>query len=105
MQVVLEIAHLPQNGIDASADFMQNHLPRARALLAEKETAALAIVLPAAGVDYDDWRRTLARDLARAHAPKRVNVIGADGADAASAMLAYLGDAPGVTGQYLAAHE
>ena len=105
MQAVLEIAHLPQNGIDASADFMKNHLPRARALLAQTDTAALAIVLPAAGFDHDDWRQTLARDLARAYTPKRINVVGAGGIDSATAMLAYLGDAPGVTGQYLAGHD
>lgn len=105
MQAVLEIAQLPQSGLEANAAFFKLHLSAAVQLLEKAGTKALAIVLPAAGPDHDDWRRTLARDLARAHAPKRVNIVGADEPHAASAMLAYLGDAPGVTGQYLAAHD
>jgi len=105
VQAVLEIARLPQSGLEANAAFLKLHLSAANQLITKADTNALAIVLPAAGPDHDDWRRTLARDLARAHAPKRVNIVGATGPQAASAMLAYLGDAPGVTGQYLAAHD
>ncbi len=54
--------------------------------------------MPAAPYDHADWRRAVARDLARAYAPKRVNVVG--GNDLA-ATLDYLAGAPGVTGQYL----
>ncbi len=105
MQAVLEIAQLPQRSIDASAAFMQTHLKAATELLKKPETDALAIVLPAAGPDHDDWRRSAARDLARAYAPQRVNIVGARLAEKAQPLLAYLRDAPGVTGQYLAAHE
>jgi hypothetical protein len=105
MQAVLEIEELPTSGLDASAAFHANHLDKARALLDEPQTTALAIVLPAAGPDHDDWRRTLARDLARAATPKRVNVIGGSDRGAIDETLAYLRDAPGVTGQYLATHE
>ncbi len=105
MQAVLTIAHLPQTGIEASAQFMRKHLDAATQLMAKPNTDALAIVLPEAAADHDDWRRALARDLARAHAPCRVNVVGASGADSAAPLLAYLRDAPGVTGQYLAAHD
>ncbi len=105
MQAVLTIITLPQSSIEASAVFMQTHLRTADALLAEPGTAALAIVLPVAGVDHDDWRRTLARDLARARSPLRVNVVGVGQSGDAQPLLAYLRDAHGVTGQYLAAHE
>lgn len=105
MQTVLTIETLPQSGISASVAFAQEHLSTARELLEEDGTAALAIVLPNAAPDHDDWRRTLARDLARAYTPKRVNVVAAGDLAAADPMLAYLRDAPGVTGQYLAAHE
>ena len=104
MQVVLKVAGLPESSVEASAAFFADHFDEARALLAKAETTALAIVLPSAGPDHDDWRRTLARDMARAQSPKRVNVVGGD-AEAATALLDYLKDAPGVTGQYLAAHE
>jgi hypothetical protein len=105
VQAVLVIDALPAGGIDAAATFHAQHLAQARALIADPGTDALAIALPAAGPDHDDWRRTLARDLARAHSPKRVNVVATRDPCARAAMLAYLGDAPGVTGQYLAAHE
>lgn len=105
MQAVLVIEALPASGIDAAAAFHAHHLAQARAMIAAPDARALAIVLPPAGPDHDDWRRTLARDLARAHTPKRVNVIATGHAAARESMLAYLGDAPGVTGQYLAGHE
>ena len=105
MQTVLTIEDLPQSGILASAAFVRDHLDAARELLGSGGATALAIVLPRAAPDHDDWRRTLARDMARAHAPGRVNVISASTPDIAAPMLAYLRNAPGVTGQYLAAHE
>ena len=105
MQAVLEIKALPQSSLEASAVFHHEFTAKARALLEAPETTALAITLPKAGHDHDDWRRTLARDLARAYTPKRVNVVGGEGEEAISPLIDYLEDAPGVTGQYLAAHE
>lgn len=105
MQAVLEVEGLPDSSIEASAALYFDHLEKARAMLARDGVTALAIVLPAAGPDHNDWRRTLARDLARVHTPKRVNVIGGDGEAATAPLLDYLRDAPGVTGQYLVAHE
>lgn len=104
MYRVLVVETLPDSGIEASAVFFAEYLDTARALLDEPETLALAIVLPPAARDQDDWRRALARDLARAHAPKRVNVIGGSG-KAVEETLAYLADASGVTGQYCPCHE
>ncbi len=99
------VEDLPERAIDAAAAFHEHHLAESRRLLDDGESDALAICLSPAAYDHDDWRRTLARDLARAHAPKRVNVIGAVVGEARNQMLAYLRNAPGVTGQYLAAHE
>ena len=101
----LIVEELPQRAIDAAAAFHSQHLGAANTLLCRDGTASLAIILPPAPYDHDDWRRTLARDLARAHAPKRVNVVAATRNETCDDMLAYLRDAPGVTGQYLAAHE
>lgn len=105
MQAVLEVAGLPASSLEASAAFYSDHLDQVRVLLENPDMTVLAIVLPSAGPDHDDWRRTLARDLAREHAPKRANVVGGDDHFATAMLLDYLKDAPGVTGHYLAAHE
>jgi hypothetical protein len=105
MQQVQHIETLPEAPLAASETFFADHLPHAKALIAEKACSALAIIVPGADPDHDDWRRGVVRDLARQYAPKRVNMVGGDSAAANEAMLAYLRNAPGVTGQYLAAHE
>lgn len=104
MQAVLTIDRLPDCEIEAAASFHTHWLEAARAALSD-ETDSLVIVLSSAPTSHDDWRRTVARDLARAHAPKRVNIVSAPDAATLDAMLSYLMDAPGVTGQYLPGHE
>lgn len=84
---------------------MAFHLDAARALLAAPASTALAIILPPAPHDHRDWRLALARDLAREAAPARVNVVAGPSGDALDAVLRFLSDAPGVTGQYLVCHE
>ncbi|UIP06294.1 hypothetical protein LY632_11420 [Erythrobacter sp. SDW2] len=96
-QVVLDCCALPGNALEAAARFHADYLPQLAGLLDGAES--LVIVMPPAPYDHADWRRAVARDLARAHAPRRVNVVG--GNDAA-ATLEYLARAPGLTGQYLA---
>lgn len=105
MQAVLAIEGLPQDPLGAAAQFHARHLVEAERLLEAADTGALAIVLPAAASDHDDWRRTLARDFARRWTPKRVNVVAGGPGEAREATLAYLADAPGLTGQYVALHE
>ena len=105
MQAVIEIQDLPERSLDAAGAFHRVHLDAVTAKLGDADTSSLVLVLPAAGPDHDDWRRTVARDLARAYGPKRVNVIAATNCGAIDEMLAYLRNAPGVTGQYLQAHE
>ncbi len=105
MQKTVAIEKLPEVAIEASAFVATQHLETIRAQLKDADTCALVIVLPKAPHDHADWRRTLARDLARAYAPKRANVVAAADHATAESLLAYLRDAPGVTGQYLEAHE
>ncbi|GMN02716.1 Rossmann fold domain-containing protein [Erythrobacter sp. MTPC3] len=105
MQSVLAVGELPDGGIEASAVFHEKYLTQAQAALADDSVTALAITMPAAPSSHDDWRTALARDLARAHSPKRVNVVGGPQGEAMDAALAYLGDAQGVTGQYCPLHE
>lgn len=104
MQAVLTIDDLPNCEIEAAASFHAHWLDAAREALSD-EADSLALVLPSAPTSHDDWRRAVARDLARAHTPKRVNVISAMDAETRDAMLSYLMDTPGVTGQYLPGHE
>jgi hypothetical protein len=99
-QAVLRIEGLPSGAIDAAADFHGEWLPRARDALAQAH--ALAVVFPAAPFDHRGWRLAAVQDLAREAAPRRVNgIIGGD-AQAIAETLAWLGGAPGVTGQLLA---
>lgn len=105
MQRVFTVTSLPASGLTASALFASDHLSEARAILSATDTSALAIHLPSAGPDHDDWRTAVARDLARAYAPKRVNVIGAAVGACLDDLLVYLENAPGVTGQYCQTHD
>lgn len=104
MQRVYEVDDLPGDGLAACAAIHAHNLAPAQRLLEDDAASALAIVLPSAGPNHDDWRTALARDLARAHAPLRVNVVAGHTGPDREAILTYLADAPGVTGQYLAAH-
>ncbi|MDA0820308.1 MAG: hypothetical protein O3C52_00030 [Proteobacteria bacterium] len=103
-QAELKVEHLPAEPLDAAAAFHRAHLNSAIAAL-EGAAADLTIILPLAPSNHDDWRRTVARDLARKFAPKRVNVLGGGSEAAVQSMLAYLRGAPGVTGQYLPLHD
>lgn len=105
MQRQLEVGLLPEGALDAAGAFMAFHLEAARALLADPDTTALAIVLPPAGPDHRDWRLALARDLAREAAPRRVNVVAGREGGALTETLRFLANAPGVTGQYLVCDE
>lgn len=104
VQAELRIQTLPQGPLDAAAAFHRDYLEAARSAL-QDDAQSLAIILPAASVDHDDWRRAIARDMAREYAPRRVNLLSGADSEAVSVMLAYLRDAPGVTGQYLALHD
>ncbi len=101
----LDVRPLPDHALDAAAAFMALHLDTARALLAEANCTALTIILPPAPYDHRDWRRALARDLARGAAPKRVNIVAGHPGEARNAVLRFLADAFAVTGQYLVCHE
>jgi hypothetical protein len=101
----LDVGPLPDHALDAAAAFMALHLETARAILTEPDCTAIAIILSPAAYDHRDWRRALARDLARGAAPKRVNIVAGHPSEAREATLRFLADAPGVTGQYLVCHD
>jgi hypothetical protein len=103
-QAELKVDNLPAEPLDAAAAFHADYLNSAIAVL-EGRADQLTIILPSSPTDHDDWRRAVARDLARKFAPKRVNVLGGGSEEAVQSMLAYLRGAPGITGQYLPLHD
>lgn len=105
MQQRLEVGALPDSPLDAATAFMALYLPQARRLIESDGASAIAIILPPAGKAHSDWRRALARDLAREVAPKRANVVAANASEGLAQVLQFLSDAQGVTGHYCEAHE
>lgn len=97
--VVVRIDDLPGNALDAASQFHERHLAKMRAALEQADS--LVIVLPRAAQSHAGWRRALVQDLARAHAPRRVNLVTGEDAGAIAAAVAWLERSPGVTGQLL----
>jgi hypothetical protein len=96
----LVVGLLPQNALDAAAVFHADALPRARAALVAPGDD-LALVFGPASPEHRGWRLAAVQQLARDHAPRRVNAIEGDGEQAIAAALAFLEQAPGLTGQLL----
>lgn len=99
MNRTYQIDGLADRPSEAARQFYQHHWLGLREAI-EQSAEALAILLPAAAVAHDDWRRAMVRDLARAYAPKRINAIGGGSPEARAAALDFVDKAPGVTGQY-----
>lgn len=89
---------LPGEPLAAAGVFHQHWLPHIEVLLEGGED--VMVTLAPADHTHREWRRAIAAGLARAHAPRRVNVVAGEGA-ALEAFARYLAAAPGVTGQYL----
>lgn len=98
---VLTIEGLPDNPLDAAAYFYAEVLPDIRRDFALMPTFDLTIVFDPAGHEHRAWRLALVQELARDHAPARVNAIASDDEAATKAAVAWLQAAPGVTGQLL----
>ena len=84
---------LPDAPHDAALTFYKEHEPL--------DPGDWLLVLPSAAHDHADWRRAAVRDLARAQAPGRVNLVAGEDGTALDTARAYLRAAPGITGQYL----
>lgn len=102
-QVVFTPDNLPGAALDAAALFHGQWVRPIRQSVADG-AAVVAVVLPPAPVDHADWRCSAARDLARAIAPARINFLAGSDQAAIDGTLAYLSNAPGVTGHYLLVH-
>lgn len=91
---------LPDAPLAAASLFHQHWVPHVEALLSGGEDVMIS--LATADHTHREWRRAIAAGLARAHAPRCVNVVAGEGA-ALDAFARYLQAAPGITGQYLEA--
>ena len=96
----MRIERLPEQALDAAAEFHARWTAQALHLLAN-DTSVLTIVVPPAAYDHADWRRAAVRSLARKAAPARVNMVAGEDGEALAATLDYLATASGVTGQLL----
>lgn len=98
MSETYRIAMLDSQALAASADFYANHLPAIEAAVAAN--ASLVVIFPPAEYDHRAWRCAAIADLARKHAPHRINAVAGDDAAAIKKAAAWLAQAPGITGQY-----
>ena len=100
MSELLHIGPLPDDPLDAAADFHARLLPGVEATLAGGADT-LALVFPPAGHEHRAWRQAVVEGLARRFAPSRVNALESDDPRALAAAARWLGGAAGVTGQLL----
>ena len=94
----ITVDDLPAEPLAAAGVFHQHWLPHVEAVLAVGEDVMVA--LEPADHTHREWRLAIAAGLARAHTPRRINVVAGEGA-ALDAIEQYLAHAPGITGQYL----
>ncbi|MFC0682987.1 MULTISPECIES: Rossmann fold domain-containing protein [Novosphingobium] len=97
--MILRVGPLAVNPLDAAAQFHAEVLPAARAALQGGEE--LTLVFAPADHTHRGWRLAVVQELARDHAPLRVNALCGGDEQAIVAAADWLGRAPGVTGQYL----
>ncbi len=97
---VLRVGGLGPEPLAAAARFYAEALPAIVAALAEVADH-LVIVFEPADYTHRDWRLAAVRQLARDHAPIRLNALASEDETAITAAVTYLGTAQGVTGQYL----
>ena len=96
---LLRVGALPEAALAAAARFHAEVLPEVLAQLARGEH--LVLVFTPADHTHRGWRLAVVQQLAREHAPIRVNALAGDDEAAIAAAAEYLAGAAGVTGQYL----
>ena len=96
---------LPETPTEAAREFYEVHVPTVQAALetalTKSEEFTLTLMFPRADHTHTAWRLAAVQNLAREAAPVRINGIAGEDEAAFKAALAYLADAPGITGQLL----
>jgi len=98
---LIRVEDLPEEPLEAAAQFHAQVLPLIRAELAA-EADHLTILFAASGHGHRGWRLAAVQELAREYAPVRVNGIESGEEAAITAAQVFLAGANGVTGQLLA---
>lgn len=96
--MLFRVGELAAKPLAAAAAFYGEVLPRIEAALMEDTM----LVFAPADHTHRAWRLAAVQELARKHAPRRVNAVISDDEAAIAAAEQYLASAPGVTGQLLA---
>jgi len=97
---LVRVSALPEGALDSAAAFHAEMLPQVRAALAASGED-LVLAFEPADHEHRGWRLAAVQQLAREHAPRRVNAIESDDEEAIAAALSYIDRAPGLTGQLL----
>jgi hypothetical protein len=96
---LLRVGPLPGDALAAAARFHADVLPGVLDALAGG--GDLILIFAPADHTHRGWRLAAVQELARKHAPRRVNALAAEDEAAIAAAARYLGTAEGVTGQLL----
>ena len=105
-QLGLHVLGLPDQPTEAAREFYEVHLPTVHAALdaarAKPGEFTLTLMFPSADRTHNAWRLAAVQSLAREVAPVRINGLAGNDEAALKEALAYLADAPAITGQLLA---
>jgi len=94
---VVRVGALPDDALAAAAEFYARILPQVHSASGED----LVLVFEPASHEHRAWRLAVVQQLARDHAPQRINAIESDDETAIAAAMTYVDQAPGLTGQLL----
>ena len=100
--VEFRVQSLPGAALDAASDFHRQSVPDIREILSSGNPRSLTIVFPRGDHTHRGWRLAAVQELAREASPIRVNAVAGGSERAIEEALAYLREAPGITGQLLA---
>ena len=95
---LIDAAGLPGSPLDAAAEFHAAIVPQVRSA-----TGDVVLAFDPADHSHRVWRLAAIQELAREAAPRRLNAVVGPAGAAQAAVLEYLANAPGVTGQMLQA--
>jgi hypothetical protein len=97
---VVRVGTRHEGALEAAAAFYAGLLPMVQVTIEETQND-LVLVFEPASHEHHAWRLAVVQQLARDHAPLRVNAIESDDETAIAAAMIYVDQAPGLTGQLL----
>ena len=101
MAATLHIANLPASATQAAKAYYAAWADKVEQAVLEAG-GCLTLRFDPAARDHQAWRRAAVADLARGHAPIRINAVAGPQGPAFDQVVVWLENAPGITGQLLA---